>query len=152
MLHTLRSRAQEEKGFTLIELLIVIVILGILAAIVVFAVQNLTGQSATAACGSDFKTVETVTEAYKAQLLVYPGNALAAGYTANPSATGTTASISQGSSAHSDALGAVWDRGSHLGGRRIALDPSSAKAARRQRPQAIVQQLEEHRSGIPRLS
>jgi general secretion pathway protein G len=56
-----------EGGFTLIELLIVIVILGILAAIVVFAVQNLTKSSATSACGADYKTVETAAEAYKAQ-------------------------------------------------------------------------------------
>ena len=40
-----REDPENEGGFTLIELLIVIVILGILAAIVVFAVQNLSGQS-----------------------------------------------------------------------------------------------------------
>lgn len=79
-LERLRQRREEmgdEGGFTLIELLIVIVVLGILAAIVVFAVQNLTSQSATAACQSQYKTVETGMEAYKAQIGSYPaaGNA-----------------------------------------------------------------------------
>jgi general secretion pathway protein G len=63
-----------EGGFTLIELLIVIVVLGILAAIVVFAVQNLTGQSTASGCQSDYKTVETAAEAYKAQMGAYPAS------------------------------------------------------------------------------
>ncbi len=67
-----RASRGEEGGFTLIELLIVIVILGILAAIVVFAVQNLSGQSASAACQSDYKTAETALESYKAQMGTYP--------------------------------------------------------------------------------
>jgi general secretion pathway protein G len=67
-----REQRGDEGGFTLIELLIVIVILGILAAIVVFAVQNLTGSSSKASCGSDYKTVETAVEAYKAQVGYYP--------------------------------------------------------------------------------
>ena len=74
-LERLRQRREEtggEGGFTLIELLIVIVILGILAAIVVFAVQNLSGTSAQSACNSDYKTVETAVEAYKANNGVYP--------------------------------------------------------------------------------
>jgi general secretion pathway protein G len=74
-----RTQRGEDGGFTLIELLIVIVILGILAGIVVFAVQNLTGSSAKASCGDDLKAVETATEAYKAQLGAYPG--LANGWT-----------------------------------------------------------------------
>ncbi len=87
-LERLRQRRDEmgdEGGFTLIELLIVIVILGILAAIVVFAVQNLTGSSAQASCGSDFKTVETAAEAYKAQVTTYPDATLPSGYVATPS-------------------------------------------------------------------
>ena len=42
-----RRRGEElEAGFTLIELLIVIVVLGILAATVIFALSGVTGQSA----------------------------------------------------------------------------------------------------------
>lgn len=62
-------RAQDglEAGFTLIELLIVIVILGILAAIVVFALGGITGKSTVAACQSDAKTVGTAVGALEAQ-------------------------------------------------------------------------------------
>ena len=41
---------KKDKGFTLVELLIVIVILGILATITVFAVRGITDQGQTSAC------------------------------------------------------------------------------------------------------
>jgi prepilin-type N-terminal cleavage/methylation domain-containing protein len=56
-----------EKGFTLVELLIVIVILGILAGIVVFAVGNLTSNAKSNACATEKSTLVTADEAYKAQ-------------------------------------------------------------------------------------
>jgi len=56
-----------EYGFTLIELLIVIIVLGILAAIVIFSLTGVTGQSKQAACNSDAKTVETAVSAYFAE-------------------------------------------------------------------------------------
>ncbi len=52
------DEGSSERGFTLIELLIVIVVLGILAAIVIFSLTGVTGQSKAAACNPNAKTVE----------------------------------------------------------------------------------------------
>jgi prepilin-type N-terminal cleavage/methylation domain-containing protein len=63
-----KKAAQENSGgFTLIELLIVIVVLGILAAVVVFSLGGVTAQSAVAACQADGATVQTAMAAYNAQ-------------------------------------------------------------------------------------
>ena len=62
-----RRAAGEEFGFTLIELLIVIVVLGILAATVIFALSGVTASSAVAACNSDAKSVEVAVQAWEAQ-------------------------------------------------------------------------------------
>jgi prepilin-type N-terminal cleavage/methylation domain-containing protein len=61
-----------ERGFTLVELLIVIVILGILAGIVVFAVGNVTSNAKTNACSTEKSTISTALEAYKANTGAYP--------------------------------------------------------------------------------
>jgi general secretion pathway protein G len=62
----MRKKRAGEGGFTLIELLIVIVILGILAAVVVFAVGGISDKGKKSACLSDVKTIETAQEAYYA--------------------------------------------------------------------------------------
>jgi prepilin-type N-terminal cleavage/methylation domain-containing protein len=56
-----------ERGFTLVELLIVIVILGILAGIVVFAVGNLTNNATNHACATEMQTFETAVQSWYAQ-------------------------------------------------------------------------------------
>jgi general secretion pathway protein G len=60
------ERKASERGFTLIELLIVIVVLGILAAIVIFSLTGVTGQGKAAACTSDGRSIEIADDAYQA--------------------------------------------------------------------------------------
>ena len=57
----------QDKGFTLVELLIVIVILGILATVTVFAVRGITDQGQTSACAADKQTLQVALESYYAQ-------------------------------------------------------------------------------------
>ena len=71
-----RSRGERplptEGGFTLAELLIVMAVLGILAGIVVFALQGVSSSAAVAAGNSDFATVQTGISAYKIELGAFP--------------------------------------------------------------------------------
>ncbi|MTA14881.1 MAG: prepilin-type N-terminal cleavage/methylation domain-containing protein, partial [Actinobacteria bacterium] len=46
----IQAEQKKDTGFTLVELLIVIVILGILATVTVFAVRGITDQGQTSAC------------------------------------------------------------------------------------------------------
>src|SRR3977135_2012432 len=61
-------KRSSESGFTLVELLVVIVILGILAAIVVFAVGGITNKGQAAACDAYESTLAAAEEAYFASL------------------------------------------------------------------------------------
>lgn len=63
----IRLARQREGGFTLIELLIVIVILGVLAAVVILSVSGITNKGAVSACKADVKSIDTAAEAYYAQ-------------------------------------------------------------------------------------
>ncbi|MBM0126253.1 prepilin-type N-terminal cleavage/methylation domain-containing protein [Pimelobacter simplex] len=62
----LSAARRDDRGFTLIELLIVIIILGVLAAIVVFSVRGITDKGATSACKTSKATVATAYEAFVA--------------------------------------------------------------------------------------
>jgi prepilin-type N-terminal cleavage/methylation domain-containing protein len=76
-LYQLRKDRKSESGFTLIELLIVIVILGILAAIVAFSVRGITDRGEESACKAEVKTVATAVEAYYAKNGSYPATVTA---------------------------------------------------------------------------
>jgi len=67
VLQRLRDARRKDEGFTLVELLIVIVILGVLAGIVVFAVNGITDRGTNAACKADVNTVQVAAEAYYAK-------------------------------------------------------------------------------------
>jgi general secretion pathway protein G len=68
-LHRLQHErdAGEIDGFTLLEILIVIVVLGILAAVVIFALGGISGKTAFAACEADGETVSTAIAAFNNQ-------------------------------------------------------------------------------------
>ena len=94
-----------KSGFTLIELLIVIVILGFLAAVTVFAVRGITNKGQTSACSTDKTTIQTATESYFAQYGSASGIATAAyaagvGYSGSAAQTAVTAPV-----------GAAWTAG-----------------------------------------
>ena len=60
----IRAARKNEGGFTLIELLIVIVILGILAGVVIFASAGFKNKGAAEACKTTVSSVKTSVEAF----------------------------------------------------------------------------------------
>mgnify|MGYP000200035399 CR=1 FL=1 len=73
----MNTNKNQDKGFTLVELLIVIVILGILATVTVFAVRGITDKGQDNACSVEKRTLDTAIEAYYAQNQTDPPNAAA---------------------------------------------------------------------------
>ena len=63
----MNRQAANDKGFTLIEVLIVLIILGILATIVIFAAGAFTSSSKSGACNANAKIMNTAEAAYAAR-------------------------------------------------------------------------------------
>jgi prepilin-type N-terminal cleavage/methylation domain-containing protein len=67
LLERKQSDANDLAGFTLIEVLVVMVVLGLLAAIVVFEIGGVAEASRVSACRSDSRTVTLAVQAAKTE-------------------------------------------------------------------------------------
>jgi general secretion pathway protein G len=56
-----------DRGFTLVETLVVIVVLGILAAVVVFSLRGISDRGEEGACATDARTLTQAADVYMAQ-------------------------------------------------------------------------------------
>jgi prepilin-type N-terminal cleavage/methylation domain-containing protein len=84
-----RSAHPHDRGFTLVELLIVIVILGVLSTVTVFAVNGIASRGETAATSADEQVITRAQEAYYVDNNAYATEAelVAAGLLTEPSST-----------------------------------------------------------------
>lgn len=84
---------KDQKGFTIVELLIVIVVIGILAAIVIVAFNGVQARANKTAAESAAKTVQKKLEAFNAVKSAYPGTQAAMNTETESTLTGSGISI-----------------------------------------------------------
>lgn len=66
-MNTCSHNQTDDRGFTLVEILVVIVVLGILATVVLFAARGITDRGEKSACVGDQRTLEIGADAWMAQ-------------------------------------------------------------------------------------
>ncbi len=72
---------KNEKGFTIVELLIVIVVIGILAAITIVAYNGIQNRAKTQSAQASASVLQKKIESYNASIGTYPVDATNANYT-----------------------------------------------------------------------
>lgn len=69
------TKKRDQQGFTIVELLIVIVVIGILAALVVTTYAGIQAKARDSKRKTDIASIQTQVEAYYAEANEYPSNA-----------------------------------------------------------------------------
>ena len=60
------TTSRADAGYTLVELLIAVLVLGILASVVVFAISGISGSATESACATDERQLAVAAEVYAA--------------------------------------------------------------------------------------